>query len=428
MTTVIDKPANRGSGLKLLLTPAPTCAPAPVAPDEQRVRWVPLAIAALLMAGLDSYVFVAHGAEFGVLLLIGGGLGFTMFHSRFGFTSAFRQLLSVGNASGIRAHALLLGTAATLVALIMASGVGLFGSKPTPAGGALGVGLLVGAFLFGLGMQLGGSCASGTLFAVGAGQTTIVFTLGGFIIGSTLYMWQYHLVANLPAFHPILLSSSVGWGGSWAITIAVLLLIVWVSRLVQKRRNPPPVDAVPTAHGALRIVRGSWPILVGSLVLGVGAAAVLLVTGGTWGITSAFGLWGSKFLGLLGANPQSWSGWQVPTQHTALTGSFLANVISMTDIGIMIGAAIASAAAGTWILRGRVPWRVALGAVIGGILMGIGARLAGGCNIGAYLGGISQGSLSGWAWGAIALAGTWVGLRVRPLFGLTNPKLNDSVC
>jgi uncharacterized protein len=428
VTAVIDPPANRGNGLKLLISPGPTCAPRPAAPDEQRVKWVPLTIAALLMAGLDSYVFVAHGAKFGVLLLIGGGLGFALFHSRYGFTSAFRQLLSVGNGSGIRAHALLLGTAATLVALIMASGVGLFGSTPTPSGGPLGVALLIGAFLFGLGMQLGGSCASGTLFAVGAGQSTIVFTLGGFIIGSTLYMWQYNLVANLPAFHAIVLSNSVGWAGSWAITMAALLLMVWVSRLVQKRRNPPPVDAVPTAHGLLRIVRGSWPTLVGSLVIGVGAGAILLVSGGTWGITSAFGLWGSKFLGLLGANPQSWSGWEVPSQHTALTGSFLANTISVTDIGIMIGAAIASAAAGTYVLRGRIPWRTALAAVIGGILMGIGARLAGGCNIGAYLSGISQGSLSGWAWGAIALAGTWAGLRLRPLFGLTNPKPSDSVC
>ena len=428
MTAVTDRPADREGGLQLLLSPAQTCAVPPPAPDQQRVRWVPLTIAALLMAGLDSYVFVAHGAKFGTLLLIGGGLGFTLFHSRFGFTSAFRQLLSVGNAAGVRAHALLLGTAATLVALIMATGAGVFGSTPKASGGALGVGLLIGAFLFGLGMQIGGSCASGTLFAVGSGQTTILYTLGGFIVGSTLYMWQYHLVANLPAFHPVVLSNSVGWAGSWAITIAVLLAIVWVSRLVQKRRNPPPVDPVPTAHGALRVIRGSWPTLVGALVLGVGAGAVLLVSGGTWGITSAFGLWGSKFLGVLGANPQSWSGWQSPAQAPALAGSFLANVISVTDIGIMIGAALASAAAGTWIWHGRVPWRTALAGVIGGVLMGIGARLAGGCNIGAYLGGVSQGSLSGWAWAVIALGGTWAGLRVRPLFGLVNPKPNDSVC
>ena len=60
--------------------------------------------------------------------------------------------------------------------------------------------------------------------------------------------------------------------------------------------------------------------------------------------------------------------------------------------------------------------------------MGIGARLAGGCNIGAYLAGIASGSLHGWMWGAVALPGTWVGLRLRPLFGLGNPKPGDSVC
>lgn len=428
MTTVSDRVSGRGTAARGLLEPAPTCAPRPPAPDAPRVRWVPFTIAALLMAGLDSYVFVAHGAKFGTLLLIGAALGFALFHSRFGFTSAFRQLVTVGNGTGVRAHALLLGTASTLVALIMASGAGVFGSTPQAQGGPLGVALLVGAFLFGVGMQIGGSCASGTLFAVGSGQFAIVFTLGGFIIGSTLYEWQYGLVAHLPAYHPILLSNSVGWFGSWAITIAALLVMVAVSRLVQKRRNPPPVSAVPTAHGILRVVRGSWPSLVGALVLGAGAGGVLLVSGGTWGITSAFGLWGSKFLRLLGADPQAWSGWQAPGQEKVLAGSALANVISVTDIGIMIGAAIASAAAGAWIWHRRVPWRTAVAAIIGGILMGIGARLAGGCNIGAYLSGVSQGSLSGWAWGALALGGTFVGVRLRPLFGLANPKPSDSIC
>ncbi|HVT66313.1 MAG TPA: YeeE/YedE family protein [Trebonia sp.] len=429
MTALTDPVTTRSPGRRTLLAPGPTCAPPPAAPTAQGVRWVPLVIAGLLLAGLDSYTFVADGAKFGTLLLVGGGLGFTLFHSRFGFTSAWRQLVSVGNASGIRAHALLLGTASTVVALIMATGAGVFGATPTPSGGPLGVGLLIGAFLFGLGMQIGGSCASGTLFAVGAGQTTIVYTLGGFIVGSTLYMWQYRLVAGLPAYHPILLSTYAGgWAGSWAITIAALLVMVGVSRLVQKRRNPPPVDAVPTAHGLLRVIRGSWPTLIGSVVLGVGAGAVLLVSGGTWGITSAFSVWGSKFLGLFGAEPGQWSGWEVPAQAKLLHSSVLANVISVTDIGIMIGAALASAAAGAWIWHGRVPWRTAVGAVIGGILMGIGARLAGGCNIGAYLSGISQGSLSGWAWGALALGGTWAGLKLRPVFGLANPKPTDSVC
>ena len=76
----------------------------------------------------------------------------------------------------------------------------------------------------------------------------------------------------------------------------------------------------------------------------------------------------------------------------------------------------------------RIPPRLALGAVIGGVLMGYGARIAYGCNIGAYFGGIASFSLHGWLWGVMAIAGTFVGLRLRPLFGLTNPKPADSVC
>lgn len=51
-----------------------------------------------------------------------------------------------------------------------------------------------------------------------------------------------------------------------------------------------------------------------------------------------------------------------------------------------------------------------------------------GCNIGAYFSGIASGSLHGWAWGGLALIGTFLGLRLRPLFGLANPKPTDSVC
>ncbi len=58
------------------------------------------------------------------------------------------------------------------------------------------------------------------------------------------------------------------------------------------------------------------------------------------------------------------------------------------------------------------------GAVLGGIAMGYGARLSNGCNIGAYFSAISVGNLSGWAWMVLALAGSWIGVQLRPLFRL----------
>ncbi len=412
-----------------VLAPSPTSAPPPKAPDAPPVRWVPLAVFGVIAAALSAYVFATHGGQPGVLLLLGLGLGFALFHSRFGFTSAWRQLIAVGNGSGLRAHALLLGTTATLFALIIGTGTGLFGSEPAPSAGPLGVALLLGAFVFAIGMQLGGACASGTLFAVGAGQSTIVLTLGGFIVGSTLAAWQFDLWNDLPAFEPWVLSDHVGWFGSWAVTILALGALVAVTRVVQRRRTPPPTAAVPTSRGlATRAVRGSWPLAAGALALAVLGAGVLLVSGGPWGVTSAFALWGSETVGALGGQPEGWSFWQQSGNAEMLSGPVLADKNSLTDIGIIVGAALAASLGGTWALHRGVPARTAIAAVLGGILMGIGARLAGGCNIGAYLAGIASGSLHGWIWGATALLGTWAGLRLRPLFGLSNPKPGDGVC
>ena len=406
----------------------PTSCAAPLPQPEDPVRVVPLVVAGLLAVGLTAYVWASQGAKFGVLLLLGLGLGLALFHSRFGFTSAWRQLVAVGNGAGVRAHTLLLGTAATLIALIAGTGSGLFGSKPAPTAGALGLSLFVGATIFAIGMQLGGACASGTLFAVGSGQSTIVLTLGGFIGGSVIYTWAYPVLSGWPEFKGILLADHVGWFGSWAITIVVLLAIVLATRAVQRRRTPPPADVVPTSHGFARIFRGSWPMLVGALVLGVLAAAVFLVSGGIWGITSAFALWGAKILQVFGLHPETWDFWRVKANATQLNGSIWHDKNSLTDIGIMIGAAVAAAAAGAWKIHSSIPWRTALAAVLGGVLMGIGARMANGCNIGAYLGGISTGSVHGWLWGVFALGGTWAGLKLRPLFGLSNPVPTDSVC
>ncbi|GAA2297161.1 YeeE/YedE family protein [Streptomyces kunmingensis] len=412
-----------------LLSPAPTSSPAPRAEPAPPVRRAPLIGAGVIGVALAGYVFAEHGAKPGVLLLLGIGLGFALFHSRFGFTSAWRQLVSVGNGTGLRAHTLLLGATATLFALIIGTGSGLFGAVPAPSAGPIGVGLLVGAFLFAIGMQLGGACASGTLFAVGSGQSTIVLTLFGFITGSTLAAWQFGLWNDLPAFDPYLLSDHVGWFGSWALTIVALAAIWFVARAVQARRNPPPVGAPPSARGTLaRTVRGSWPLAVGAVVLALLGAGVLLVSGGPWGITSAFSLWGSKIVGALGGSPEAWTYWQQPGSAAQLSGPVLADKNSLTDIGIMVGAAVAAAAGGVWKLHRGIPARTALAAVLGGVLMGVGARLAGGCNIGAYLAGIASGSLHGWIWGAVAILGTWAGLRLRPLFGLGNPKPTDSVC
>jgi hypothetical protein len=52
--------------------------------------------------------------------------------------------------------------------------------------------------------------------------------------------------------------------------------------------------------------------------------------------------------------------------------------------------------------------------------MGYGARLAFGCNIGAFFSGIASGSLHGWVWFVFGLIGSVLGVALRPRFGMSN--------
>lgn len=94
----------------------------------------------------------------------------TLFNARFGFTSAWRQLVAVGQGRGLQAHTLMLGITAVLFAPILAGGAALFGQEATGYVAPITLGLFVGSLLFGIGMQLGGACASGTLYATGRGM------------------------------------------------------------------------------------------------------------------------------------------------------------------------------------------------------------------------------------------------------------------
>lgn len=413
-STHIDQPVAR------------TAPPAPRAPAAQpRV-----AVAGTLIAvALLSLTLLTQGWTQAVLLLLGVGLGFALFHSRFGFTSAWRQLVAVGQGRALRAHTLLLGATAVLFAPFLASGISPTGAEVAGGVAPVGIALLLGATLFGFGMQLAGACASGTLYAVGSGQTSILLALAGFVGGATVGAAHLGWWDTTPSVGAVDLSDVFGGVlGGLTVTLLALVLIAALTVAVARRRNPPPVEPVATAAGSARIVRGAWPLWVGALALAVLNLGVLLVSGSPWGVTTAFSLWGSKAAGALGiADPSTWDFWSGPRAEV-LSGSVLAEPTSLTNIGIMVGALVASALAGAFRLHRHIPSRLAIGAVIGGLLMGYGARLAYGCNIGAYLGGIASQSLHGWVWGVMALVGTWFGLRARPWFGLSRPRPTDGVC
>ncbi|MGM8214845.1 YeeE/YedE family protein [Bacillaceae bacterium W0354] len=383
----------------------------------------------LVSAILMVYLMMTQQAMQPVLLVLGILLGYTLFHARFGFTSAFRRFTSVGNGQALRSHMLMLAVAVTLFAPILAYGVSFFGTGASGYVAPVGISLIVGSFMFGIGMQLGNGCASGTLYAVGGGRSVMFVTLLFFIVGSTI--GAYHLpfwTEEMPSFEPISLATSTGFGyfGAWAVSIALFGLIAWITLVVEKKKQPPRMKELPTERGWRRIFRGSWPLFAAAIVLAVLNALTLMTRGTPWGVTSAFALWGSKAANFIGFDVASWGYWQ-GAKAQALEASIFTDSTTVLNIGVILGAFLASAAGGLFKLSKMTKGNV-MAAIIGGLLMGYGARLAFGCNIGAYFGGIASFSLHGYIWGILAMAGTFIALYLRPLFGLSVPKIKDTFC
>jgi hypothetical protein len=369
----------------------------------QPAIWAGAAAALAVISGLAANI---AGWRIGVGGLLGGLGGFALYHASFGFSSAWRNFISTRRGAGLRAQFLLIGLI-ILVSFPLIAWSGNVNGYVFP----FGVAAAIGAFMFGFGMQLGGGCGSGTLYTVGGGSTRMVITLAAFIFGSVLATAHWEAWQGLPRLPAMSLVTAMGPVAAMAVAFALLGALGWASLIWEKRRHGD-VEA-PPAQASL--FRGPWSKRTGAAIIAIMAIGTFLVLQRPWGITSAFALWGAKIGNAAGMDVASWPYWQY---SSALDAPVLADATSVQDFGIMLGALMAAGLAGRFSPVWRIGWFPALAAIIGGLMMGYGARLAFGCNIGAFLGGVTSGSLHGVGWLIFGFIGSILAVRVRPFFRL----------
>ncbi|MCH4596517.1 YeeE/YedE family protein [Achromobacter xylosoxidans] len=374
--------------------------PLPSALPPIQINRKPLWIALLLVLAGALYLNQTVSWRQGALWIVGALLGVALYHASFGFTQAWRVFVSDRRGAGLRAQMFMLALGVLLFFPFLAQG-SLFGQPVNGLVSPPGVSVLLGAFLFGIGMQLGGGCASGTLFAVGGGNTRMLVTLLFFIVGSVIATAHFGWWSTLPALAPTSLIKTWGLAPAIIANLAVFALIAWVATMLEKRRHGHVISFASRTTRPTSLLQGPWPLIWGGVALVALNFATLALAGRPWGITSAFALWGAKALDAMGGDVATWAYW---SKQAAL------------------GALAAASAAGKFAPVWKVPARSLAGAVIGGLLLGYGARLAFGCNIGAYFSGILSGSLHAWLWLPAAFAGSALGVRLRPLFGLAVEK------
>ena len=346
--------------------------------------------------------------------LIGIGLGITLMHAAFGFSGSWRDFIRERDGRGVRAQLLLLALTSILFFPLLGQ---VFPSlQASPALAPVGTSVIVGAFLFGIGMQLGGGCGSGTLYTMGQGQVDMLITLTFFIIGATMGSAHLHWWLSLPGYESLSVIEHFGWWQALLLQLVILAVLYVLVRSVDIRRNGK-LNAiewkVPSGDFIQDMIHGQWPLLWGVIGLALLNFMTLIVAGHPWSITYAFGLWGAKLWSVVGGDPGSWAYWSSGYPAQSINSSVLADTTSVMDFGIILGALLAAALAGKFAPAMKLSRTRIFTAVVGGLLLGYGARLSFGCNIGALVGGISSGSLHGWLWLVAGFCGGIAGVYVR---------------
>lgn len=364
-------------------------------------RLMPTIVAFVGLLTVAGLAWRSAGVDLALATLVGGLAGVGLYHAAFGFTGAWRRIVTEGRGVGLRAQFLLIGLTALVSYPLIGWGDANAWVQP------ISVSLVVGSFLFGAGMQFGGGCGSGTLFTVGGGSTRMVITLAFFILGTMIGVAHLGWWRSLPSLGRVSMIEEAGPIGAFLMLIAILGALWMLSLWWEKRWHG---DIAP-GRKTESLLHGPWSPWAGALTLAAVGILTFLILGRPWGITQAFAFWGAQIGDSLGFSRDAYL--LAPYSERTFERSVFAHSTGVMDFGIMLGALGAAGLAGRFAPVWRLSFKDVWTAVLGGLMMGYGARLGYGCNIGAYLGGLASGSLHGWVWAASAFAGSTLVSRLR---------------
>ena len=352
----------------------------------------------LLIFALTLIAIVAlfSGLRFGLMLMIGLGFGITLEALRFGFAGPWRAMILHKDPSGILAQLLSI----SFVAIVALPLIEAYPLELQAARAPIGFAMVLGAFIFGIAMQVVLGCGSGTLVNAGSGNIISFIVLPFFAFGS--FLGAHHLVwwTKLGAWQG---PNLTGWSGvAGTLTfLTILAFICWFFSDRSYRKLPKR-------------------LMYAALLVAVFSIFNLVVSGQPWGVVYGLGLWAAKVMAGLNIDLSGSAFWSSPARAEHIQNSVLVDYTSLTNLGIIFGAFVVTA----W-RRGGLSYRVPsfpvrayIATIVTGFLLGYASRLAFGCNVGAFFSGISTGSLHGWVWVLAAFAGSILGVRLRPILGL----------
>jgi len=156
-----------------------------------------------------------------------------------------------------------------------------------------------------------------------------------------------------------------------------------------------------------------WTYMTGAVVLALLNIALVAATGKGWGVTTSLAYWGAWIWQAVGGDPHQWAYFaEVKPAFNAPGFNLLKDAGSLTNLGMVVGALLAALAASQFRVKRIKSRRQVAAAVLGGLVMGLGARMAFGCNIGDLFTGLPSMSLHGWVFMVSIFLGAAAGSKL----------------
>lgn len=324
-------------------------------------------------------------------LIVGVLLGFVMQRTRFCLTGGFRDMYVQKNNKMFYALLIAIAIQAIGIYILNVMGVITIVNETFPI-----IGTVIGSFIFGVGIILAGGCATGTYYRAGEG-----------LIGSWIALVMYGLFAAITKnglLAPLMnaLNSKTVANADMAQSTGIpnwifLIILVTVTLffVIKTLRKPKPKIAVPQLkqkYSGLRHILFEKRFHPFIAAIAVGLIALI-----AWPMSESTGRQG---------------GLGITTPSSNIVMFLTTGDISVVDwgvflvIGIFFGSYIA--ARGSKEFAWRLPDKKTIrNSAIGGMCMGFGAAVAGGCSIGNGLVATAALSWQGWIGLAFMIFGTW---------------------
>ncbi|MFV0549563.1 MAG: YeeE/YedE thiosulfate transporter family protein [Limnobaculum xujianqingii] len=323
-------------------------------------------------------------------LFLGLLLGFVMQRGRFCMAGGLRDLYLFRDSRM---------TIAMLIIITLQS-IGLFilidlGWAKLPSGDFRWLATLVGGLMFGIGMGLASSCSTGAYYRAAEGLVGSMIAVFGFVISSWFIRQpdgkQLFAPINAPSLPDASLTQTFNISPWIAVLVLTITTLFLVYRHLNKKSFPIP-QPQPRKQGISHLLfEARWHPFVTATIIGIIALLA-------WPSSLLSGRVGG--LGISGPSAQLFS---LVTEGK--TGFF--GWAGYLLIGIFVGALIA--AWGSQELRVRSPgWKALIKSLFGGLLMGVGSGLAGGCMLGNTVVNTAWFSWQGWLFIPCILVGSWL--------------------